>query len=185
MSSHSLTDPVRLGIIVGVRGIKGEVRIKSFTDEPTDIAAYGPLFDRDGKTQYYVRVTGTHKGVVLARIDGIDDRNAAEALKRTELFVDRSQLPPPEEDEFYDSDLIGLKAETTTGESLGKVKGLYDFGAGPVLEMDGNLMVPFTMAIVPEIDIANGRVIIDPPEGLFDPPEPEAPEDQDDWQETT
>lgn len=179
MPAHNLTDPVRLGVIVGVRGIKGEVRIKSFTDEPTDVSAYGPLFDRDGKTQYDLRVTGTHKGVVLARIDGINDRNAAEALKRTELFVDRTQLPPPEEDEFYDSDLIGLKAETTTGESLGRVKGLFDFGAGPVIEMDGNVMVPFTKAAVPEVDITNGKVVIDPPDGLFDPPEPEASDDED------
>jgi len=178
MPSHNLTDPVRLGIIVGVRGIKGEVRIKSFTDDPTDVAAYGPLFDREGKTQYFVRVTGTNKGVVLARIDGIDDRNAAEALKRTELFVDRSQLPPADEDEFYDADLIGLQAETTTGESLGKVKGLYDFGAGPVMEIDGNLMVPFTKAVGPEIDVTNGKVIIDPPDGLFDPPDPELKDEQ-------
>lgn len=182
MPSHNLTDPVRLGVIVGVRGIKGEVRIKSFTDDPADVAAYGPLFDQDGTTQFYVRVTGTNKGLVLARIDGIDDRNAAEAMKRTELFVDRSQLPPAEEDEFYDADLIGLKAETTTGKSLGRVKGLYDFGAGPVLEMDGNVMVPFTKAVVPDIDVANGKVVIDPPDGLFDPPEPEAPDEQ---EETT
>lgn len=182
MPTHNLTDPVRLGVIVGVRGIKGEVRIKSFTDEPTDVAAYGPLFDREGKTRYDLRVTGTHKGVVLARIDGINDRNAAEALKRTELFVDRAQLPPPEEDEYYDSDLIGLKAETITGESLGRVKGLFDFGAGPVIEMDGNVMVPFTRAAVPDVDIANGKVVIDPPDGLFDPPEPE---EQDDEEATT
>jgi 16S rRNA processing protein RimM len=185
MSSHTFTDPVRLGVIVGVRGIKGEVRIKSFTDEPTDIAAYGPLFDQSGKTQFDLRVTGTHKGVVLARIKGIDDRNSAEALKRPDLFVDRAQLPPPEVDEFYDSDLVGLQAETTTGKSLGRVKGLFDFGAGPVMEMDGNVMVPFTKAVVPEVDIANGKVVIDPPDGLFDPPEPEAQDDQDDEEETT
>ncbi len=122
---------------------------------------------------------------MLARIKGIDDRNAAEALKRTELFVDRAQLPPPEVDEFYDSDLVGLQAETTTGKSLGRVKGLFDFGAGPVMEMDGNVMVPFTKAVVPEVDIANGKVVIDPPDGLFDPPEPEAQDDQDDEEETT
>lgn len=172
MPNH-LSDPVRLGVIVGARGIKGEVRIKSFTDVPSDIASYGTLFDRDGARRFDLRVTGQAKGVVLARIDGIGDRNAAEALKRTDLFVDRSQLPDTEEDEFYNSDLVGLSANSVSGESLGKVRGVFDFGAGPVLEVDGNTMVPFTKEAVPHIDLDAGRVTIDPPQGLFDPPDDE------------
>ncbi len=178
--AHHLPDPVRLGVIVGVRGIKGEVKIKSFTEVPADIASYGTLFDRDGERRFDLRVTGQAKGVVLARIAGIDDRNAAEALKRTELFVDRSQLPPPDEDEYYNSDLVGLDAETVSGEALGKVRGVFDFGAGPVLEVDGNTMVPFTRDAVPTIDLSAGKVTIDPPDGLFDTPDPEP---QDDWKD--
>jgi len=165
-----LENPVRLGIIVGVRGIKGEVRIKSFTDDPVDIGAYGPLYDKTGARRFDLKVTGTQKGVVLAWVDGIKDRTAAEALKRTELFVSRDQLPAPEEDEFYHSDLEGLEAVSVSGERIGKVIGVFDFGAGPVIEISGNVMVPFTRAAVPEVDIEGGKVVIDPPDGLFEPP---------------
>jgi len=170
--SQRLIDPVRLGIIVGVRGIKGEVRIKSFTDDPVDIASYGPLYDQTGMRQFDVRANGTQKGTVLAWIDGVNDRNVAEALKRTELFIERSQLPPPDEDEFYNADLEGLEAVDTDGEVLGKVKGVFDFGAGPVLEISGNILVPFTNAAVPVVDIKGGKVVINPPEELVAPPEP-------------
>ena len=168
-----LTDPVRLGVIVGARGIKGEVRIKSFTEDPQDIAAYGPLFDREGTRRFDLKVTGTQKGLVLARVDGVTDRNGAEALKRTELFIDADQLPDPDEDEFYHRDLEGLEAVTVTGDGLGRVRGVFDFGAGPVLELDDGIMVPFTQAAVPEIDLKAGRVVIDPPDGLFETPEPD------------
>ncbi len=181
--SKRLENPVRLGVIVGVRGIKGEVRIKSFTDDPVAVGAYGPLYDKTGARRFDLKVTGTQKGVVLARIDGIGDRTAAEALKKTELFVERDQLPAPEEDEFYHSDLEGLQAVMVSGERIGKVVGVFDFGAGPVVEISGNVMVPFTRAAVPEVDIEGGKVVIDPPEGLFDPPGKEEDESEED--ETT
>lgn len=170
--SQRLIDPVRLGIIVGVRGIKGEVRIKSFTDDPMDIASYGPLYDKTGTRQFDIRANGLQKGAVLAWIDGVKDRNAAEALKRTELFIERSQLPSPEEDEFYNADLEGLEAVDTEGEVLGKVKGVFDFGAGPVLEVSGNILVPFTKTAVPVVDIEGGNVVINLPEEFVVPPEP-------------
>ena len=178
-----LENPVRLGIIVGVRGIKGEVRIKSFTDDPVDIGAYGPLYDKAGERRFDLKVTGTQKGVVLAWVEGIRDRTAAEALKKTELFIERDQLPEPEEDEFYHSDLEGLDAVTVSGETIGKVIGVFDFGAGPVVEISGNVMVPFTRAAVPEVDIEGGKVIIDPPVGLFETPDRE--EDESTEEETT
>ena len=171
MMSQRLIDPVRLGIIVGVRGIKGEVRIKSFTDDPMDIASYGPLYDQTGNRQFGIRANGTQKGAVLAWVDGVKDRNAAEALKRTELFIERSQLPPPDEDEFYNADLEGLEAVNTDGEVLGKIKGVFDFGAGPVLEISGNILVPFTNAAVPVVDIKGGKVVINPPEEFVVPSE--------------
>ena len=166
-----LENPVRLGVIVGVRGIKGEVRIKSFTDDPAAIGDYGPLFDKTGARRFDLKVTGTQKGVVLARIDGIGDRTAAEALKKTELFIERDQLPEPDEDEFYHSDLKGLEAVTVSGERIGEVIGVFDFGAGPVVEISGNVMVPFTRAAVPEVDIEGAKMVIDPPDVLFDPPD--------------
>lgn len=175
-----LENPVRLGIVVGVRGIKGEVRIKSFTDDPAAIGAYSPLYDKTGERRFDLKVTGTQKGVVLARIDGINDRTAAEALIRTELFIERDQLPAPDEDEFYHSDMEGLEAVSVSGDVIGKVIGVFDFGAGPVVEISGNVMVPFTRAAVPEVDIEGGKMVIDPPDGLFDPPgkEDESVEDE-------
>lgn len=162
-------DPVRVGVITGVRGIKGEVRIKSFTEVPEDVAAYGPVFDRTGERRFDLRVVGVQKGLVVARIKGVGDRNAAEALKRTELFIGRDQLPPPEEDEYYLADLEGLRAATVAGDDLGIVRGAYDFGAGAVLELDGGIMVPFNRDVVSEVDMEGGRLVIDPPEGLLEP----------------
>lgn len=183
---QGLKDSVRLGVIVGARGIKGEVRIKSFTDVPEDVAAYGPLFDKTGERRFDLKVTGSQKGLVLARIEGVGDRNAAEALKRTDLFVEREQLPEPEDGEFYHADLEGLLAVTVAGQDLGVVRGVFDFGAGPILELDGGLMVPFTEAAVPEVDIEGGRVVIEPPDGLLEQATPQSDaQDEDREEETT
>lgn len=168
---------VCLGVVVGARGLKGDLRIKSFTQRPEDIAAYGTLEDEAGDRRFALSVSGQAKGVVIARAKGVDDRTAAEKLKGVRLYVDRSVLPPPDEDEFYLSDLIGLRAEGPDGD-LGTVRTVADFGAGDVLEITGGgfgtVMVPFTKAIVPVVDIAGGRLVIDPPEGLLEPPPPEA-----------
>ncbi len=165
-------DRVRLGVIVGTRGIKGELRIKSFTDDPLDLDAYGPLADGAGRV-LDLRVTGSSKGVVLARIEGVSDRTAAEALKGTELFVPKGALPEPDEDEFYHSDLVGLKAASAAGEDLGIVTAVHDFGAGTILEIDGpigrGVMIPFTRDVVPDVDIAGGKVTVEVPEGLLEP----------------
>ena len=165
--------------MVGAQGLKGEVRIKSFTQVAEDVAAYGPLTDEAGTRRFEIAVAGQAKGVVIARVAGIGDRTAAEKLKGTRLYVERAKLPPPDEDEFYYSDLIGLVAEAPQG-SLGTVRQVYDFGAGDVLEIAGGefgtVMVPFTKAVVPVVDIAGGRLVIDPPDGLLEPPEPEAAE---------
>ncbi|SDG36330.1 ribosome maturation factor RimM [Roseospirillum parvum] len=156
-----------LGVVTGPHGVKGQVRLKSFTAEPADIAAYGPLATADGR-RFTVAVTGRAKGVVLARLSGIDDRTAAEALKGTELWLERDSLPAPEDDEtFYHADLIGLAVEDTGGRALGAVTAVHDFGAGDVLEIKGaagELMVPFTRAAVPTVDLAGGRLVVDPPE---------------------
>ena len=167
-----------LGVVTGARGLKGEVRIKSFTADPADLAAYGPLWDVGAETGRRLKVVGEAKGQVIARIDGVGDRDAAEALKGLELHVPRSALPAPEDDEFYHADLVGLEAVSVAGEALGRVSAVEDFGAGDVLEITGGpykgLVVPFTRAVVPEVDVAGGRLTVDPPPGLLEPPEEEA-----------
>jgi len=173
---------VCLGVIVGTRGVKGELRIKSFTDDPRDIDAYGPLADETGTRNFDLKVTGATGGVVLARLDGVEDRTAAEALKGTELYVASDMLPEPDEDEFYLSDLKGLEASTPEGEFLGTVTGAFDFGAGTIIEITGpvgrGVMVPFTRVVVPEIDMAGGKVTIQVPPGLLEPAEPEQGQDR-------
>ena len=168
-----------LGVIVGAKGIKGEVKIKSFTEYPEDIAAYGPLQDVSGKTTYNVKVVGQSKGLPVARIKGISDRNAAEALKGTELYVSRDRLPETEEEEeYYHADLIGLPVFFQDGTKFGTILRLHDFGAGDMLEIvpEGKgakaaVLVPFTLDMVPEVDISGGRVVVELDEGFFEVPE--------------
>lgn len=170
-SSEAGSDRVCVGVIVGPHGIRGQVRVKSFTAEPEDIAAYGPVTDEFGTRTFTLNVTGRSKGVVLCAIDGVDDRNAAEALRGVRLHVDRAVLPAPEEeDEFYHADLIGLRVEFSDGVVLGRVAAVYDFGAGDVLEVraenGGVTMLPFTREAVPVIDLDGGRLVAERLPGL-------------------
>ena len=157
---------VCLGVVLGAHGVRGAVRIKSFAMNASDIAAYGPLQSEDG-TRFVLTVRGVSRGAVLAEIDGIDRREAAEAMQGTRLFVARDALPDTEEDEYYHADLIGLSARTANGETYGVVRGIYDYGAGDVIEiereMDRPILFPFTRENVPEIDLAAGSLVIDPP----------------------
>jgi len=171
---NGTTDPpglVCVGVVSGARGLKGEVRVRSFTAEPEDIAAYGPVVDETGAPRFDLTVVGAHRNDVIVHIDGVTDRTQAEALKGTRLYVPRAALPETEADEYYHADLLGLDAEVVGGEALGTVKAVHDFGAGDVLEIDGGpegpVMVPFTRAAVPEVDIAGGRVVIAPVPGLL------------------
>lgn len=158
---------VCLGVITGAQGIRGQVRIKSFTQDPAQLTAYGPLSDARGNGSFKVTVTGHAKGQLVAKITGVADRNAAEDLKGRELYIDRDRLPEPDEDEFYHADLIGLAVETTDGTDFGTVKAVHDFGAGDILDItktDGKgTMLPFNKETVPTVDLANGKIIIDPP----------------------
>lgn len=163
-----------LGIITGVHGIKGWVRVKSFTAAPEAIAAYGPLQDESGARRFALEIVGAGKGVLLARIAGIADRNAAERLKGLRLYVRRADLPPPQDDEFYEADLIGLAALLEDGSPFGVIRGVNDFGAGASLEIEDQagktVVVPFTAAAVPTVDVARKRVVVVPPAGLLDAP---------------
>ena len=162
---------VCLGEITGAHGVRGEVRIRSFAARPADVAAYGALADETGARTFELEVTGMARGAVLARIPGVADRNAAEALKGTRLYVDRDKLPKPETDEFYHADLVGLAATRIDGTPVGRIIAVQNFGAGDALEIapaDGDtFFVPFTADAVPEVDVAAGRVVVDPPAGLM------------------
>lgn len=166
-----------LGVITGAHGIQGAVRIKSFASVARDIGKFGPLSDADGARIFEVRIqSDTPKGLI-ARIGGIDDRNQAEALKGTELYVARGALPDEDEDEYYYTDLIGLAAYGTDGNKLGVVKTMNNFGAGEVMEIEleagGSAMIPFTKSAVPLVDLAAARIVADPPSGLMPAPKTE------------
>lgn len=168
---------VCVGAIAAAHGIKGEVKIKAFTADPLSVAAYGPLSDETGMRSFrlsQLRAPGGAAGesVVIARIEGVADRNAAEALRGLRLYVLRAALPAPEPGEYYHHDLIGLTAVLVSGERLGTVRAVDNFGAGDLLDItrdDGSsVVVPFTNAVVPTVDLKAGKLVIDPPEGLLE-----------------
>jgi len=165
-----------VGIVTGPQGVKGAVRIKSFTEVPEDIARYGPVENEAGDGRFELRVSGTGKGVVIARVSGIENRDQAETLRGLRLFLPRSALPQTEPDEYYHADLIGLEAVLEDGTPVGRVRAIHDFGAGDTLELARHgaspVMVPFTRAVVPHVEMAHGRLVLDPPPGLLDDGEP-------------
>ncbi|RUS59896.1 16S rRNA processing protein RimM [Pseudorhodobacter sp. E13] len=158
-----------VGAISGSYGVKGEVRLKSFCAEPTAIADYGPLFTEDGTRSFSITLTRPVAGGLGARLSGVASKEEADALKGTSLYVSRDKLPNLPDDEFYHADLIGLEARDTGGVLLGKVIAVHNHGAGDLLEIGGaagSLLLPFTMASVPTVDLSAGRIVVDPPEGL-------------------
>lgn len=161
-----------LGVITGARGVRGEVRIRTFTELPEDIASYGPLSDEAGARTFELSDPKPIKGGIAARIAGIDDRTDAEALKGTHLYVSRELLPDLEEEEFYHADLVGLRVISVDGEDIGTVTAVHDFGAGDVVEIardqGSTIIVPFTRDTVPEIDIEQGRLVLQPTPGMLD-----------------
>jgi len=165
---------VCVGAVGAAHGVRGAVRIKSFTAQPEDIARYGPLEDETGERHFTLRLIGAAKGVLIAQLSGVGDRNHAEAMRGLRFYLPRAALPPPEEEEYYHADLIGLDAVLTDGTPVGQVRAVHDFGAGDTLEIarpEGpSVVVPFTKAIVPEVDLAAGRLMLDPPPGLLDAP---------------
>ena len=168
---------VLMGLVLGAHGIKGAVRVFSYAAVPEDIAAYGPLEDEGGGRKFLLTVVGQARGAVLAEVEGIGDRDAAAALKGTKLYLARTALPAPGEGEFYWDDLVGLKAEVVGGTVLGEVVAVHDYGGGPSLEVKREkgapVIVPFTNRVVPMVDLEAGKLVIDPPEGLFETPTPE------------
>ncbi len=158
---------VCLGVITGAHGVRGLVRVKSFTEVPEDVAAYGPLSDEDGARVLTLFVTGRSKDALLARVEGVVDRDQALALKGTRLYVPRDVLPALDEEQtFYHADLLGLAAEDPEGRPLGRVVAVHNFGAGDILELDGEgrRLVPFTRQAVPVVDLDGGRLVVELPE---------------------
>lgn len=170
---HGAQGKLIVGVVTGAHGVRGLVRVKSFTADPADLTAYGPLTDATGTTVFDLTAKGEVKGQILASIAGCTDRNAADALRGTELHLDRALLPETsEEDEFYHADLIGLSCVGSEGESLGTVRAIFDFGSGDMLEVVGEdrkaILYPFTREVVPEIDLKAGSLTVLPPQEAED-----------------
>jgi len=150
--------------------VQGEVRLKSFCADPEAIAGYGPLWTEDGARSFTVKLTRANvSGGLGVRLSGVLTKEQADALKGTQLYVDRDRLPSLPDDEFYHADLIGLTAQDTGGVVLGTVRAVHNHGAGDLLEilgpgMKSALLVPFTLAVVPTVDLAAGRIVVDLPE---------------------
>jgi len=161
-----VADRVCVAQIGAAHGIRGEVRLRSFTEDPMAIASYGPLESEDGTRRFEIEALRPAKDHFVARLAGINDRNAAETLTNLTLYVSRDRLPPAAEGEFYHADLVGLAAVSPDGATLGTVTAVHNFGAGDVIEIkpaSGEaLLVPFTDAAVPEIDLAAGRMVVVP-----------------------
>ncbi len=152
----------------GAHGVRGEVKITTFTADPMALAAYKTLLRQDGSPALVIASARPAKSGVVAKVKGVEDRNGAEALRGLKLFIARDALPPPDdEDEFYLADLIGLQIETADGKLLGKVRTVQDFGAGDLLEVQppqgATWWLPFTREAVPEVRIAEGKLIASPP----------------------
>jgi 16S rRNA processing protein RimM len=160
--------------IGAAHGIRGEVRVKSFAAVPLDAVNYGPLTAPDGRqfTPASARRAGASPDMLVVKFAEVGDRNTAETLNGTELSVARSALPPAEEGEFYHADLVGLSAFMPDGTPLGTVVAVQNYGAGDLIEIErtsgGSLLVPFTAAAAPEIDVEAGRIVVIPPDEATD-----------------
>ena len=178
-ADRARSDAGPTGVVMGrfgaPHGVNGDIRLKSHTSDPTAILDYTPLDGSDGRPYRLTAVrpaAGSAADMLVVRVKGIDDRNAAEAINGIDLSVSRGRLPDPELDDFYHADLIGLAAETVDGTAVGTVTAIHNHGAGDLLEVEQDtgppVLVPFTRTVVPVVNIDSGRVVIDPPPGLLD-----------------
>jgi 16S rRNA processing protein RimM len=166
------TEWVCVAAVATAHGIRGALKLRCFTERPEDAAAYGPVYDQSGKRLFSLNVIGQSRGGILVEVDGVRDRNAAEALRGLELFVPRAVLPELAEDEFYHADLEGLDVRGADGQRLGVVRALSNFGAGDILEVqadDGRTFsLPFDQATVTTVDLERGLVVEPHPELVDD-----------------
>jgi 16S rRNA processing protein RimM len=160
---------ILVGRFGAAHGVRGEIRIKSYTAEPMALAGYKGLTDASGARAFVIESARPVKDdIIVARVKGVGDRSAAEALTNTEIHIDRAALPPPDEEEFYIADLIGMRAERADGSAFGVIANVLNFGAGDILDIalegGGSQLVPFTRACAPHVDVKGRRVIVDPPD---------------------
>jgi 16S rRNA processing protein RimM len=165
--------------IGGAHGVRGEVRLKPFTQEADAVTRYGTLTSEDGR-RFEITAARAAKDALVVRFQGVDDRDAAQALRHVKLYVPRERLGDVDEDEFFHADLVGLAAVGVDGMALGTVLAVQNFGAGDLLEItptdgEATVLLPFTKAAVPTVDVAAGRIVIDPPVGTFEPSEEQTP----------
>ncbi|EEX09785.1 16S rRNA processing protein RimM [Ruegeria lacuscaerulensis ITI-1157] len=167
-----MSDLICVGSVAGSYGVRGEVRLKSYCAVPEDIETYSPLTDESGTERYPLIITRAIKNGFAARLGGVETKEQADALKGLRLYARRAQLPSLPDDEFYHADLIGLEVYDTGGTLLGKVKSVQNHGADDLLELHGpglktTVLLPFTKAAVPTVDLEAGRIVADPPDGLL------------------
>ncbi|KEO54013.1 ribosome maturation factor RimM [Thioclava pacifica] len=167
----TLPDRVCVGAIAGAFGVQGEVRLKSFCAEPEDIVDYAPLYTEDGSRSFDVTLSRPLKNGLGVHLSGVETKEQADALRGVTLWTERENLPSLPDDEFYHADLIGLEVVDTGGAKLGTVRAVHNHGAGDFLEIFAPgrkqaLLLPFTKAAVPTVDLAAGRIVADPPEDL-------------------
>ena len=165
-------DLICVGVISGAYGVQGELRVKSFCANPEDLETYSPLLSEDGKTAFHLSLIRAIKNGFVARIVEVHTKEDGDALKGAQLFAKRDQLPSLPDDEYYHSDLMGLRVADTGGTEIGRVKTVQNHGASDLLEVQltgssATVLVPFTLAVVPTVDLSTGRIVIDPPEGLL------------------
>ena len=162
-----MTAPICVARIGAAHGVRGAVKLWTFTEDPLAVQTYGPLMTKDGARQFEVTSAREAKGHLVATLKGISTREEAERLNGIELYVAREKLPATDEDEYYHADLIGLAAVNTANEPLGRVIAIHNFGAGDIIEIappsGSTMLLPFTNAVVPSVDIAGGRVVIELP----------------------
>ena len=158
-----------MGVFGAPQGVRGEIRVKSLTAEPSAIGAYGPLTDKNRARAFvFDSLRPLKDDMLVARVAGVATRDAAEALRGVEIFARRDQLPPPAHDEFYYDDLVGLEAVDAAGACIGRVASLMNYGAGDVLEIapahgGETLLLPFTKSVARRIDFDAGRIVVEPP----------------------
>jgi 16S rRNA processing protein RimM len=159
--------------IGAAHGVRGEVKLFAFTDDPLALGGLGPLEDETGARSFRILSLRPAAGYLVARLESVNDRTAAERLTHLKLYVYRERLPAIAGNSFYHADLVGLRVEAKNGEPLGKVAAVHNFGAGDLLEIlpakgGESVMLPFLDRFVPVVDVTGGRVIADPPAGMFD-----------------
>jgi 16S rRNA processing protein RimM len=159
--------PICVARIGAAHGVRGAVKLWTFTEDPLAVKRYGPLVTKDGARHFEVASAREARGHLVATLKGVTTREAAERLNGIELYVARETLPDPDEDEYYHADLIGLAAVTSTDDPLGRVVAIHNFGAGDIIEIappqGATMLLPFTNAVVPTVDLAGGRVVIELP----------------------